>query len=125
MKRYLTGAVMLGALAAFAMPAWAQGSGSKTIDDIKSRGQLVCGVSTGVAGFSLTDSKGVMQGIDADTCRAVAAAILGDGNKIRFVPTEHDQPVHRAAIRRDRPAGPLDDLDARPRSQPRSRIRRR
>ncbi len=86
MKRYLTGAVVLGALAC-AAPAWAQGSGSKTIDDIKSRGQLVCGVSTGVAGFSLTDSKGVMQGIDADTCRAVAAAILGDGNKVRFVPT--------------------------------------
>ena len=87
MKRYITGAVVVGALAAFAVPAWAQGSGSKTIDDIKSRGQLVCGVSTGVAGFSLTDSKGVMQGLDADTCRATAAAILGDGNKIRFVPT--------------------------------------
>jgi general L-amino acid transport system substrate-binding protein len=87
MKFSLTGAVLLGALAAFALPAWAQGSGSKTIDDIKARGQLVCGVSTGVAGFSLPDSKGVMQGIDADTCRAVAAAILGDGNKIRFVPT--------------------------------------
>lgn len=86
MKRYLTGAALFGALAVFAVPAWAQGSGSKTIDDIKSRGQLVCGVSTGVAGFSLTDSKGVMQGIDADTCRAVAAAILGDGNKTRFVP---------------------------------------
>ena len=86
MKRYLSGAALLGALAVIAVPAWAQGSGSKTIDDIKSRGQLVCGVSTGVAGFSLTDSKGVMQGIDADTCRAVAASILGDGNKIRFVP---------------------------------------
>lgn len=86
MKRFLTGTFVLGALALMAAPAWAQGSGSKTIDDIKSRGQLVCGVSTGVAGFSLTDSKGVMQGIDADTCRAVAAAILGDGNKIRFVP---------------------------------------
>ena len=87
MKRYLTGAVVLGALAAFAVPAWAQGSGSKTIDDIKTRGQLVCGVSTGVAGFSLTDSKGVMQGIDSDMCRATAAAILGDGTKVRFVPT--------------------------------------
>lgn len=87
MKRYLTGAVVLGALAAFAVPAWAQGSGSKTIDDIKARGQLVCGVSTGVAGFSLTDSKGVMQGIDSDMCRAVAAAVFGDGNKVRFVPT--------------------------------------
>ncbi len=87
MKRYLTGAVVLGALAASAVPAWAQGSGSKTIDDIKTRGQLVCGVSTGVAGFSLTDSKGVMQGIDSDMCRATAAAILGDGTKVRFVPT--------------------------------------
>ena len=87
MKRYLSSAAVLGALAAFAVPAWAQGSGSKTIDDIKARGQLVCGVSTGVAGFSLTDSKGVMQGIDSDMCRATAAAILGDGNKIRFVPT--------------------------------------
>lgn len=86
MKRYLSGAALLGALAVVSVPAWAQGSGSKTIDDIKTRGQLVCGVSTGVAGFSLTDSKGVMQGIDADTCRAVAAAVLGDGNKIRFVP---------------------------------------
>lgn len=86
MKRLFTGAALLGALAAFAAPAWAQGSGSKTLDDIKSRGQLVCGVSTGVAGFSLADSKGVIQGIDADTCRSVAAAILGDGNKIQFKP---------------------------------------
>ena len=87
MRRYLIGAAVLGALTASGLPAWAQSSGSKTIDDIKARGQLVCGVSTGVAGFSLPDAKGVTQGIDADTCRAVAAAILGDGNKIRFVPT--------------------------------------
>ena len=86
MKRYLSGAMVLGAMVAFAAPVWAQGSGSKTLDDIKSKGQLTCGVSTGVAGFSLPDSKGVIQGIDADTCRAVAAAILGDGNKIKFVP---------------------------------------
>ncbi len=92
MNRFLTGAAALGALASlavpalFATPAWAQNSGSKTIDDIKGRGQFVCGVSTGVAGFSLADSKGVIQGMDADTCRAVAAAILGDANKIRFVP---------------------------------------
>jgi len=87
MKRYLAGAALCGALAMFAGSAYAQGTGSKTIDDIKARGQLICGVSTGVAGFSLPDSQGVMRGIDADTCRAVAAAILGDGNKIRFVPT--------------------------------------
>ncbi len=88
MKRItVLGALLLGAGLALSPKAQAQGSGSATIDTIKSRGQLVCGVSTGVAGFSLADSKGVIQGIDADTCRAVAAAILGDANKVRFVPT--------------------------------------
>ena len=82
----LGAAALVAGAAALAQPAHAQGSGSATIDNIKSRGQMMCGVSTGVAGFSLADSKGVTQGIDADTCRAVAAAILGDGNKIRFVP---------------------------------------
>jgi general L-amino acid transport system substrate-binding protein len=85
--RYLSGALLCGVLLALGTAVHAQGSGSKTIDDIRARGQLVCGVSTGVAGFSLADSQGVTRGIDADTCRAVAAAVLGDGNKIRFVPT--------------------------------------
>ena len=83
----LGGAVLLAGAAAVATPALAQGSGSKTIDDIKSKGALSCGVSTGNAGFSLADSKGRMQGIDAETCRAVAAAVLGDGEKVKFVPT--------------------------------------
>ena len=67
--------------------AHAQGSGSATLDAIKSRGMLVCGVAGDVAGFSLPDSQGVIKGIDADDCRAVAAAILGDASKVRFVPT--------------------------------------
>ena len=67
--------------------AHAQGSGSPTIDTIKSRGQLNCGVNGDTAGFSLPDSQGVMRGIDADDCRAVAAAILGDATKVKFVPT--------------------------------------
>jgi general L-amino acid transport system substrate-binding protein len=89
MKTMLTlGAVALLAGATALSPhANAQGSGSKTMDDVRAKGMLSCGVSTGVAGFSLPDSKGVEQGIDADTCRAVAAAILGDGNKVKFVPT--------------------------------------
>ena len=86
MKRYTLAALAMAGLLA-AGPAVAQGTGSATMDSIKSRGTLVCGVSTGVAGFSLADSKGVIQGIDADTCRAVAAAILGDATKVRFVPT--------------------------------------
>ncbi len=67
-------------------PAAAQGSGSATLDAIRARGQLVCGVSTGVPGFSLPDSQGVWRGLDADSCRAIAAAALGDANKIKFAP---------------------------------------
>lgn len=81
------GALALAAGLATVSGAHAQGSGSATIDAIKGRGQLVCGVSTGVAGFSLADSQGVIKGIDADDCRAVAAAILGDATKVKFVPT--------------------------------------
>ena len=62
-----------------------------TLAAVKQRGALVCGVSTGVAGLSAPDSKGRMQGLDADTCRAVAAAVLGDGEKVRFVPTNTQQ----------------------------------
>ncbi len=72
--------------AGLASQAQAQPSGSATIDSIRAKGTLVCGVSTGVAGFSLADSRGVIQGIDADTCRAVAAAVLGKP-EVRFVPT--------------------------------------
>ncbi len=78
-------AVIAGVLAGGT--AHAQGSGSATLDAVKARGMLVCGVSTGVAGFSLADSQGVVKGIDADDCRAVAAAVLGDATKVRFVPT--------------------------------------
>ena len=89
MKRttFQAAGLALAGLLAVSAPALAQGTGSATIDSIKSKGILACGVSTGVAGFSLADSKGVTQGIDADTCRAVAAAVLGDASKVRFVPT--------------------------------------
>ena len=52
---------------------------------MRSRGALVCGVSGEIAGFSLPDSRSVMQGMDADYCRAIAAAVLGDAGKVRFV----------------------------------------
>ncbi len=57
-----------------------------TLDDVKKRGQLVCGVSTGLPGFSATDEKGVWKGLDVDGCKAVAAAVLGDASKIKYVP---------------------------------------
>ena len=57
-----------------------------TLAAVKARDILVCGTSTGAAGFSLPDSRGVYRGIDTDLCRAVAAAVLGDAAKIRWVP---------------------------------------
>lgn len=57
-----------------------------TLDAVKSRGQVVCGVSTGVAGFSATDSSGKWNGLDVDMCRAFAAAVLGDSEKVKYVP---------------------------------------
>src|SRR5215831_8382336 len=56
-----------------------------TLDTVKQRGNLVCGVSTGFAGFSAPDSQGNFRGLDANYCRAIAAAVLGDPNKVRFV----------------------------------------
>lgn len=66
-------------------PALAQApSGKATLDVVKGRGQLVCGVIGTFFGFSAPDSQGRMRGIDADACRAIAAATLGDGEKVRF-----------------------------------------
>src|SRR6201747_2027120 len=56
-----------------------------TLDTVKQRGTLVCGVSTGFAGFSAPDSQGNYKGLDADYCRALAAGVLGDANKVRYV----------------------------------------
>ena len=64
-----------------------QGSGSATLDAIRARGQVLCGTAGTVPGFSLPDSQGVMRGLDADSCRAVTAAALGDANKTKFVIT--------------------------------------
>jgi len=58
----------------------------KTLDLVKARGQLNCGVNTGLAGFSQPDDKGDWKGLDVDVCRAVAAAIFKDATKVKFVP---------------------------------------
>ena len=56
-----------------------------TLDTVKQRGTLVCGVSAGFAGFSTPDSQGNFKGLDVDYCRALAAGVLGDASKVRFV----------------------------------------
>ncbi len=59
---------------------------TKTLDAVKARGTLVCGVNTGLAGFSMTDDKGQWTGLDVDLCRAVAAAVFKDATKVKYVP---------------------------------------
>jgi len=58
-----------------------------TLDDVKARGSLNCGVTTGLVGFAAPDANGVWAGFDVDMCRAVAAAIFGDPTAVEFVPT--------------------------------------
>jgi len=57
-----------------------------TLEDVIKKGTLNCGVSTGIPGFSATDSKGVWKGLDVDLCRAVASAVLGDAEKVKYIP---------------------------------------
>ena len=87
MKRALAMGAGLLLSAGIGQAANAQGSGSATLDAVKARGQMLCGIAGAVPGFSLPDSQGVMRGLDADTCRAVTAAALGDAAKVKFVPT--------------------------------------
>jgi len=75
MKRWL---IVLAAT--LSVPAAAQ----STLDAVRAKGYLQCGISTGIAGFSAPDSKGVWRGIDVDLCRAVAAAVFGDATKVRY-----------------------------------------
>ena len=64
----------------------ASSSNTPTLDAVRSRGFVRCGVSTGIAGFSSVDGQGQWQGLDVDICRAIAVAVLGDATKVRFTP---------------------------------------
>ena len=77
--------VFLGALTIAGLAAGAAAAG--TLDDVKARGTLNCGVTTGLAGFAAPDANGEWAGFDVAVCRAVAAAVLGDGSAVEFVPT--------------------------------------
>lgn len=62
-----------------------------TLDKVRRQGHVACGVSTGLAGFSGADGKGEWQGLDTDICRAIAAAVLGDAKKVKWVPLNSQQ----------------------------------
>lgn len=82
-------AAMLLAFAA-APPAGTQPA-ADTLGAVRARGILNCGVAPSTAGFALPDNRGVWRGIDVDFCRALAAAVLGDADKVRFVPSTPQQ----------------------------------
>jgi general L-amino acid transport system substrate-binding protein len=77
--------VLLAASALTAVGATA--ATAATLDDVKSKGFVQCGVSTGVPGFSFTDDAGNWQGFDPAVCQAVAAAVFGDASKVKYTPT--------------------------------------
>ena len=83
--------LLLSITAAAAALAAAPAHAGKTLDTIKSRGQIVCGVNTGLAGFAAADSSGKWSGLDVDVCRAISAAVLGDADKVKYVPLSAPQ----------------------------------
>lgn len=82
MKTRLLARLLIGLMSLLTFGAAHAGS---TLDAVKARGKVICAATGTRAGFSLVDSKGVWKGLDVDTCRAVAAAVLGDSNKTQFV----------------------------------------
>lgn len=80
-------AAIAGLLAAVAVSAPDKAEAGPTVEAIKARGAVICGVNGNRAGFSALDSKGAWAGMDVDTCKAVAAAVLGERDKVQFVKT--------------------------------------
>lgn len=90
--------LLAGALAAFAT-VMLQGpaSAESTLDQVRKRGELVCGVDGSLPGFSLYNAVKEWEGLDVDLCRAVAAAALGDARKVKFVPVSANDRFARLA----------------------------
>lgn len=84
--RALGAAALVTAMAAPALAQQPAQNAAATLDAIRSRGTLSCGVNTGLAGFAQPDSQGRWQGFDVEYCRAVAVALFNDASKVRYVP---------------------------------------
>jgi general L-amino acid transport system substrate-binding protein len=83
--------IALGALVAAGAMAAVPAHAGKTLDAIKARGQLVCGVNPSLPGFSAADSQGNWAGLDVDVCKAIAATVLSDASKIKWTPLNASQ----------------------------------
>lgn len=80
-SRWIVGLVLAGMLAG-------GHAGASTLEAVKKRGNVRCGVNGQLPGFSLRDAQGKFSGLDVDVCRAVAAAVLGDADRVEFMPQE-------------------------------------
>jgi general L-amino acid transport system substrate-binding protein len=78
---------MVGILGGAAMALGASTASAATLDDVKAKGFVQCGVHTGLAGFAAPDDAGNWTGFDVDMCRAVAAAVFGDADSVQDTPT--------------------------------------
>ena len=90
-KRTNSGSTMLGlakgvCAGAAMLMAYGVAAHAATLDKVRERGHLQCGVSQGLPGFSNVDDQGNWSGLDADYCRAVAAAVFGDPSKVKYTP---------------------------------------
>src|SRR5579863_9249200 len=84
------GLALLAALAAATV--WCSSAlAGPTLDKITQAGALTCGVPTGIPGFGMPDSQGKYSGLDVDICRAIAAAVFGDSEKVKYVPLTAQQ----------------------------------
>jgi general L-amino acid transport system substrate-binding protein len=86
MSKILVTIALAAGLGAAATAAQAQTVASATLDAVKAKGYLQCGVTSGVAGFSAPDANNVWSGLEVDFCRAMAAAIFNDPNAVRYTP---------------------------------------
>src|SRR5215468_427352 len=86
-SRVIACSALVAGLLGAAGAGWAGDVKSETIDAIKKRDQLICGVDTGIPGFAFQDSAGKWQGLDIAYCRAIAAAVLGDPEKVKYIGT--------------------------------------
>lgn len=85
-ENHMKKTVFQGVLGAAALACFATAASAGTLDDVKAKGFLQCGVNTGLIGFASPDDKGEWTGFDIDYCRAVASAIFNDPQKVKFTP---------------------------------------
>lgn len=87
MKKIAVFGAVSAALLSWSLPSQA----GAVLDAVKSRGFVQCGVNTSAPGFASADSQGKWKGLDVNVCRAVAAAVLGDSEKVKYIPLNSPQ----------------------------------